>query len=185
MCTSAGSTHRHSNILLQIAERNPHVVNLAVVPRGRDNKRQSSVDYSNIRIHPVFTNIDHTVEMQVRSTGSSVSASIKTLERILMVHPVQSNLIIPPSCNEFTSGANVGKCQHLLNNNYDCGELAVISQEYIGVREVCSSSDGPCSLQGPNGTGIPNADFLLFISASSTRKSCFKIYRYRLKNKSE
>jgi len=158
---------------LQIAERNPHIVNLAAA-ESKDNKRQASLDYSNIRIHPVFTNIDPTAEIHVRSTDSSVSASIKTLERILLVHPVQGNLVIPPKCDEFTSGPNVGKCQHPLplQNNYECGELAVISWEHIGVREVCSSRDGPCSLQGPNGTGILNADFLLFVSASETCKSC-------------
>ena len=126
-------------------------------------------DHSNIRIHPVFINIDSTVE---RSIISPVSASIETLEKILMVHPVQGNLVIPPWCVEFTLGPNVGKCQdqHPLQYNYSCGELADISQEYIGVREVCSSSDGPCFLQGPNSTGIPNADFLLYVSATSTCK---------------
>ena len=88
-----------------------------------------------------------------------------------MVHPVEGNLLIPPLCDEFTVGPNVGKCRYSLENSYMCGELAVISQEYIGVREVCSSSDGPCSLQGPNSTGIPGADFLLFVSASSTCES--------------
>ena len=129
-----------------------------------------SLDYSNVRIHPVFTSIDPTVEMDVRST---VSTSIETLQNLLMVHPVQGNLLIPPMCNAvFTSGPNVGKCQYLPpQSEYVCGELAVISPEYIGVREVCTSFDGPCSLQGPNGTGIPNADFLLFVSAFSTCKS--------------
>ena len=155
---------------MQIAERNPHVVNLAVGGK-RDNKRQALMSYSNIRIHPVFININPIAELHVRSTNSSVSASIETLEKILMVHPVQGNLVIPPICNEFTSGPNVGKCQYLLPQNlYECGELANISEEYIGVREVCTSLDGPCSLQGPNSTGIPNADFLLFVSASSTCK---------------
>lgn len=122
----------------------------------------------------MFTNIDLAAEIHVRSTNSSVSASIKTLERILLIHPVQGNFVIPPMCNEFTSGSNVGKCRGSLplQNNYECGDLAVISREYIGVREVCSSPDGPCFLQGPNGTGIPNTDFLLFVSASETCKSC-------------
>lgn len=148
-------------------------MNLAAAGR-RDNKRQTPMDYSNIRIHPVFTNIDPTTELaRLRIINDSVSASIETLQRVLMVHPVQGNLVIPPMCDEFTLGRNVGKCSDPLppQNNYTCGELAVISQEYIGVREVCSTSDGPCTIQGPNGTGIPNADFLLFISASSTRKS--------------
>ena len=125
-------------------------------------------------MHPVFTHVDTTVESVQMHVRPTVSASIETLERILMVHPVQGNLVIPPSCDEFTSGPNAGKCRPPLQNtyNYSCGELAVIPQEYIGVREFCSSFNGPCSLQGPNSTGIPDADFLLFVSASSTCESC-------------
>lgn len=169
LCNGSNREEQHTCIHDKIAERNPHVINLAVGGR-RDNKRQALMSYSNIRIHPVFINIDPAAELHVRPTNSSVSASIETLEKILMVHPVQGNLVIPPMCDAvFTSGPNVGKCQYPLPQNpYECGEQANISEEYIGVREVCTSFDGPCSLQGPNNTGIPNADFLLFVSASST-----------------
>ena len=92
-----------------------------------------------------------------------------------MVHPVHGNLRIPPMCTEYTSGVNRGKCTSPLpsQNNYDCGFFGTISSSYIGVREVCTSSSrsSSCSLQGPNGVGLPNSDYLLFVSASfSTRK---------------
>jgi len=87
-----------------------------------------------------------------------------------MVHPVLGNLIIPPTCTEYTSGVNKGKCRSPLpsQNSYNCGNYGTISSSYIGVREVCNSSSvrSSCTLQGPNGVGIPNADYLLFVSAS-------------------
>ena len=107
----------------------------------------------------------------VQSPNSSVFSSIETLERILMVHPVQGNLIIPPLCESYhTSGANFDKCAGPIQNNYTCGELAVFPSDYVGVIEVCPFVNGPCALDGPNGVGIPNSDFLLFVSASSTSK---------------
>ena len=87
-----------------------------------------------------------------------------------MVHPVQGNLRIPPTCTKYTSGVNKGKCQSPLpsQSSYDCGIFETIPLSYIGVREVCTSSSQnlSCVLQGPDGVGIPNADYLLFVSAT-------------------
>ena len=89
-----------------------------------------------------------------------------------MVHPVQGNLIIPPTCTEYTSGVNKGKCRSSLptQSSYNCGNYGTIPLSYIGVREVCTSyhRNSSCTLQGPNGVGLPNADYLLFVSASSS-----------------
>ena len=91
-----------------------------------------------------------------------------------MIHPVQDNLIIPPNCTEYTYGVNKGKCRSPLpsQSSYDCGEYGTIPLSYIGLREVCSSYNlsSSCILQGPNGVGLPNADYLLFVSASSSCK---------------
>ena len=89
-----------------------------------------------------------------------------------MVRPVQGNLTIPPMCTEYTFGLNEGKCMSPLpsQSDYVCGEFGVIPLSYIGTREVCTTSNGPCITEGPNGPGLPNADYLLFISAYSTCK---------------
>ena len=96
-----------------------------------------------------------------------------------MVRPVQGNLVIPPICREFTSGRNEGKCRSPLpsQDRFQCGVFGIIPTEYIGTREVCETQVNPfgipqdvCRQEGPGGTGIPGADYLLFVSASHTRK---------------
>ena len=120
-----------------------------------------------------MTEIDPEVASHVKETNGTLSRSIEILESILMVKPVQDNFILPPNCNEYTTGINKGKCEGPLpvNQSYTCGER-VIPDEYIGVREVCSSPNGPCYLNGTNGTGSPNIDYLLLVSATNTRKYC-------------
>ena len=134
----------------------------------RVHKRQLS--YSNIRIHPVFTNIASTATVFTQGDNTPLSRAIDTLQSTLLVRHVQGNLIIPPMCTEYTFGLNEGKCRSPLpsQSNYRCGEFGVIPLSYIGTREVCTSSYGSCTKQGPDGPGLPNADYLLFVSASST-----------------
>ena len=130
------------------------------------HKRQLS--YSNIRIHPVFTNITATANVFLQGDDTPLSKAIDTLQNTLLVHPVQGNLIIPPKCTEYTIGSNKGKCSSSLSTDYRCGRFGVIPVSYIGTREVCISPYGSCTTQGPDGTGLSNADYLLFVSASST-----------------
>jgi len=170
-------------LYVQIAETNPYIVDLSSHGEGM-NKRQISQTYSNFRIHPVFVNVPTSARHYLQGENSLLMRSIRTLESILMVHPVQGNLTIPPMCTEYNSGSNVGKCRSPLpsQSGYDCGEFGTIPPSYIGVREVCTSSYNrlSCTLQGPNGTGIPNADYLLFVSATSTCKlntlQCICVY---------
>ena len=134
------------------------------------HKRQWS--YSNIRMHPIFTNIASRVTPFIQGDDTPLSRAIDTLKSTLLVRPVQGNLIIPPMCTEYTSGLNEGKCRSPLpsQSNYRCGEFGVIPLSYIGTREVCTTSYGSCTTEGPDGPGLPNADYLLFVSASSTCK---------------
>ena len=136
------------------------------------HKRQLS--YSNIRIHPILTNIAFRATAFLQGSNTPLSRAIDTLESLLLVHPVQGNLLIPPKCKEYTYGSSEGKCKSPLpsQSNYKCGPHGVISLPYIGTREVCTSSQNDsCTTQGPNGPGLPNADYLLFVSASSSKFS--------------
>ena len=150
------------------------MVDLASQTGGKINKRQYSVDHSNIRIHVEYTDVDYSAYSYVQGPNSVLSDSIKTLESILMVRPVQGNLIIPPKCNEYdiwSYGPNEGKCSSLpYLYYYECGEFATIPQSYIGTLEVCPTDSGSCRLEGPNGSGVCNADYLLFVSATSSCK---------------
>ena len=152
---------------MQIAERNPYIVNLAS-QGGRVQKKQS--DYSNIRIHPVFTNVASTATKFLQGDNTPLSRAIDTLQSTLLVHPVQGNLTIPPMCTEYTYEINEGKCMSPLpsQDDYKCGEFGIIPLSYIGTREVCTTSYGSCTTEGPDGSGLPNADYLLFVSASET-----------------
>jgi len=122
----------------------------------------------------MFTNVATSAIPFLLGEDSLLAQSITSLENILMVHPVQGNLRIPPMCTEYTSGVNEGKCRSPLpsQSGYDCGEFGTIPLSYIGVREVCtsSSSTSSCTQQGPDEVGLPNADYLLFVSATSTSK---------------
>ena len=138
---------------------------------GRKTKRQSTSDYSNIRIHTMLVNISSGAESHIYGDTNTLSKAVEILEGILMVHPVEGNFVVPPRCNKYTSGPNEGKCgRPPTNNSYSCGEFGVVPEEYIGTREVCLDYDGSCYVDGPNGTGIPNTDYLLFVSAASTSK---------------
>ena len=155
---------------MQIAERNPYIVNLASQFHGeRIHKRD--LGYSNIRIHPLLTGFG-TNNPYVKGNDSALSRAIDTLQRALQVHPVQGNLTIPPICEEYINGSNEGKCMAPLPNqtNFECGDLGIVPLSYIGTREVCSSPNGSCTIEGPNGPGLPNTDYLLFVSVSHTCK---------------
>lgn len=158
---------------MQIFETEPHIVDLSSQDGGV-SRRQISTGYSNIRIHTEFTNVAPSAVTFLQGPDSILSRSIETLESILMVHSVQDNLLIPPMCTEYTSGINEGKCTSPLpsQSDYSCGEFGTIPLSYVGVREVCTSSSlsTSCSTQGPNGTGLSNADYLLFVSASNSSK---------------
>ena len=158
--------------VLQIAESNPYKVSLSSQHKGI-SKRQTatSAEYSSIRIHPVFVNVDSSVRSYIQSSDGPLFNSIRTLADVLMVRPVQGNLVIPPMCSEYTSGLNEGKCEAPLpsQDNYGCGPFGIIPTDYIGTREVCAtSSEDECTEDGPDGPGIPDTDYLLFVSAAYT-----------------
>ena len=132
-------------------------------------------------MHLELVNIASSANPYLRGPNSVLSRVIKTLESVLMVHPVEGNLRIPPECTEYTSGVNKGKCRSPLpsQSNFICGRFGTIPLSYIGVREVCTSynQSSSCTLQGPDGVGLPNTDYLLFVSASS-RSSKLDILNY-------
>ena len=152
-----------------MAVRNPYIVNLAS-QEGKLHKRHSS--YSNIRIHPLVTGpLISSASAYLVGPNTPLSKAIETLQSVLLVHPVQGNLKIPPRCSEYSSGLNKGKCRSPLpsQSTFKCGGSSNIPLSYIGTREVCASSYGSCTTEGPDGPGLPNADYLLFVSTFSRK----------------
>ena len=164
---------------MQIVEENPYIVSLSSQGE-RVHKRH--LIYSNMRIHPVFTNIASTASGFIRGDNAPLSRAIDTLQSTLLVQSVQGSLTIPPMCTEYTYGLNEGKCTSPLpsQSNYKCGQFGIIQPSYIGTREVCTTSNGSCTTEGPNGFGIPNADYVLFVSASSTCEFTLFVRYYTL-----
>jgi len=161
---------------MQIAERDHQIINTQIQDDPEVKKKRQTTttasNYSNIRIFPFLTDIDPGVASHINNDNdTSLSISIGILESILMVQAVVGNYVFPPNCNEYTSGINKGKCEDPLPSNYSytCGEFGIVPDEYIGNREVCQSENGPCYLDGSNGTGIQDSDYLLFVSAANTR----------------
>ena len=146
--------------------KNPYIVDLAS-QEGKLHKRHSIASYSNIRIHPVISNqITSSESAYLRGPNTPLSRAIETLQSVLLVHSVHGNLTIPPRCTEYTTGLNKGKCKSPLpsQSSFKCGGSSKIPLSYIGTREVCTTSDGSCTTEGPDGPGLPNADYLLFAS---------------------
>ena len=164
-------------LFLQIAVKNPHKVNLASQHKGSNKRQATSTDYSSIRIHPIFTNVDPSARSQVEATDSPLFNSIRALSSVLMVKPVQGNFILPPRCTEYIIGPNRGKCAAPLNIvRQRCGEFGIVPEEYTGTREVCESFNQTlCHDDGPDGPGIPDTDYLLFVSVSTTGE-LYEIY---------
>ena len=164
-------------MVLQIAESNPYKVSLSSQHKGMNKKQAAtSAEYSNIRIHPAFVNVDSSTQSYIQASNGPLFNSIRTLADVLMVRPVQGNIVIPPICSGYTSDLNKGKCQAPLpsQDNYRCGPFGVIPTDYIGTREVCAtSSQDECIEDGLDGPGINDTDYLLFVSAASCMYSTY------------
>lgn len=137
--------------------------------RGDRTQRQT-VSFSPIRITPVFMEpIDGRFQDQLTNSNGPLTRVVNFLENTLGVRPIQGNLTIPPTCDEYTHGLNEGKCR-VLHTVTGCGILDV-PRRFIGTQEVCSTSSSKCSVSGPNGAGAAHTDFLLFIGTISTCRS--------------
>jgi len=86
---------------------------------------------------------------------------LSLISQTLLVRPISGGFTIPPECTEYTSGANVGKCR-VMHTNTRCGSYTVPHQ-FVGRKKLCSSFSGSCYDSGPDGGGVANTDFLLFV----------------------
>jgi len=130
--------------------------------RGGDLGKRFAAGFSPIRITPYFVEPLHsTFRSQLTSQTGVLRKMLSLVSQTLLVRRISGNMTIPPTCDEYTYGTNSGKCR-VLHTTTQCGSYTVPSQ-FLGTREVCSSSYGFCHESGTNGTGTANTDFLLFV----------------------
>ena len=148
--------------VLQVAQE--HLPTIEVkVPSGHE--KRSTTEFSPIRITPHFVEpLSSTFRTQLTSQNGVLMKVLSLLSNTLQVRPIPGSFTIPPKCDEYTYGRNVGKCRNMRTTQ--CGSYTVPSQ-FVGKRELCTSSSGLCYEAGPDGAGVANTDFLLFVRTQS------------------
>ena len=132
-----------------------------------DHEKRFAAGFSPVRITPYFVEpLLSTFRSQLTSPSGALMKMLSLLTNTLLVRRISGNIKIPPSCSEYTYGQNIGKCR-VIHLTTQCGSYTV-PRQFIGTREVCSTSYGPCRESGANGTGAANTDFLLFVGTQCT-----------------
>ena len=158
--------------MLQVArDQLPFIVN-GGVPRDK-----RSVGFSRIRISTHFVEPLHAaVREQLTSPMGPFAKALELLSSTLLVRQVQGNLTVQPECDQYAFGPNNGKCW-VLHSSTECGPFP-IPDRYLGTREVCTSSDGPCDEEGPRGSGAEETDFLLLVGTQNESKDFCALHMY-------
>ena len=147
-----------NTFVLQLAQDD--LPTIKVKASGGHEKR-STTGFSPIRITPHFVEpLSSTFRTQLTSQNGVLMKVLSLLSKTLQVRPIPGSFTIPPTCDKYTYGTNIGKCRNLRTTQ--CGSYTVPSQ-YVGKRELCTSSSGSCYEAGPDGAGVVNTDFLLFV----------------------
>ena len=130
--------------------------------KGDGLEKRFAAGFSPIRITPYFMEpLSSTFRSELTNQTGALARVLSLISRTLLVRRISGNVTIPPTCDEYTYGTNVGKCR-VLHTTTQCGPFTVPSQ-FIGTRQVCSSFYGSCRESGGNGTGAANTDLLLFV----------------------
>lgn len=130
-----------------------------------DRAERQAISFSPIRITPILIKpIDRRFQVQLTDPKGPLMRALNYLENTLRVRPIHGSFTIPPSCNEYTFGPNKGKCRFPPTTT-QCG-IFNVPQQFVGAREVCSTSSSTCYESGPNGAGATNTDYLLFVGTA-------------------
>lgn len=153
--------HRLCTLLIDFQIALDHLPEIQTSESG-DHVKRFAAGFSPVRITPYFVEpLSSTFRPQLTSPSGALMKMLSLLTNTLLVRQISGNMKIPPSCSEYTYGPNIGKCRVIHSTTY-CGSYTV-PRQFIGTREVCSTSYGPCRESGINGTGAANTDFLLFV----------------------
>lgn len=134
-------------------------------------KSLRSARHSPIRIVPYFVN-EHIKLNQITENlikNRVIKDVLDYFNSALAVIPVQSNLRFSACSYVYTTGVNDGKCAEVRAPT--CGPIpySIPKDHLYGTYCSNSFSVQSCSTYA-NGTGVPNADFVLYVFAVNTSK---------------
>eukprot|EP01135_Chromosphaera_perkinsii_P009019 Nk52_evm37s1569 gene=Nk52_evmTU37s1569 len=132
-------------------------------------------DYQNIRITPVLVGpFDMSLEKQQYLEKTVMPLAVAQLQIALGVRPIKTRLWLDRGdfecAGRWTSGVNSGKCAvKRQTSNVMCGSYIKVPDDHLGELEICPSSSDPnsCYMDGQRGQGMPNTDFILYVTAQN------------------
>lgn len=139
-----------------------------------ERRKRQAVEYEPIRItlHLIQGSITG-VPGAVFAAGGPLQQAVDLLSEALSVHRVQGKFRIEPNfaCSTtFACGGGTCSCDAASTTitPRTCGALLTIPDEHIGAVPACNASVSQCVLVGPNGAGLDDTDFALYVTAIQT-----------------
>lgn len=140
-----------------------------------ERRKRQAVEFEPIRITPhLIQGSIIGVPDAVFAAGGPLQQAVDLLSEALSVHRVQGKFRILPNiiaCNTtFACGGGSCSCDAASTTitPRTCGDLLTIPDEHIGVVPACNASVSQCVLVGPNGAGLDDTDFALYVTAIQT-----------------
>ena len=99
---------------------------------------------------------------------NALNAASQYLEQAILVKPLQGNLRFRPNCTVSSTNSSGCDCGVGENSTLYCGPHVRIPAEHAGMATVHAQSNVTCGL---NGTGVENADTVIYIIAISDGKN--------------
>ena len=168
MCRSK----RFSPLALQLT------FSIETIPLDNGVERESG--FQPIRITPYFVNdrIDASLPTDVFGPGGPLEQAMNLLSQALSVRRLQGNLVFKPtvSCGNETEvcvAAGAGSCTcdsaTAMLPSLVCAEVP-FPNGHIGTAEtqLCNVANQQCVTVGPNGAGLADTDFVLYVTALQT-----------------
>ena len=144
-----------------------------------DNDVEREADFDSIRITPYFVNdrIDASLPAEVFGPEGPLERALVLISQSLSVRRLQGNLVFEPtvSCSNETDVCITagGSCScnsaAAVMPFLVCAEV-LIPDDHIGTAElqICNTDTLQCETVGPNGAGLVDTDFVLYVAALQT-----------------
>lgn len=136
-------------------------------------KRAASV-YQGIRIksHALMDSVNISPEV-MGFLVTALNAASQYLEQAILVEPLQVNLRFRPNCTISSDNSSECDCGVGTNSTLHCWPHVTIPAEHVGMATV--QSNMTCGL---NGTGVENADTVIYVTAISDGKIRYPLFCY-------